>query len=430
MKRFYLLGALAIVGCGDGVHQSTDIGEPIAVLHGNILSGPPTSASPDALRAALIWAALPPEMEACADRAADLGEIVNCFSSAGLQPEFASNDVALEPVFPSSFDIPLHHLPAPSALTGTPGALFGYAILVAYEDGNDNRMLDLVSPEATSSVDTVLGSTMTGAPDTTDSFLVYREGRLSPIWKMFGFIGCSEPPSGFSVVQVTMLPTHEIACVIHHTADAALTITFDDSQETRQLICEPLPQLSNYPESAPPAGTTVTCRDSGSLSFVVDASRYCPQTQYYDLIGCDSDLLCEVPEWDLSAAPPAWWPCGTPTVGSFSLEGSGVPLTSGADLLFRVNYLAGPATYPVAEIALWVEMDPTHFNGLTYPTFISHLDNDSDGTFSAGDVLELIEPNGLDLYNDTHSGISFPVRLVHDQGVSPVTDLADLIWQP
>lgn len=35
----------------------------------------------------------------------------------------------------------------------------------------------------------------------------------------------------------------------------------------------------------------------------------CPALRHYILRGCRNDPSCEVPEWDLTDHPPAWWPC-------------------------------------------------------------------------------------------------------------------------
>ena len=36
----------------------------------------------------------------------------------------------------------------------------------------------------------------------------------------------------------------------------------------------------------------------------------CKGLSHIILRGCDSDPACVVPEWDVTASPPDWWPCG------------------------------------------------------------------------------------------------------------------------
>jgi hypothetical protein len=37
----------------------------------------------------------------------------------------------------------------------------------------------------------------------------------------------------------------------------------------------------------------------------------CVGLTHYVLKGCREDPACGSPDWDHSAAPPTWWPCGT-----------------------------------------------------------------------------------------------------------------------
>jgi hypothetical protein len=35
----------------------------------------------------------------------------------------------------------------------------------------------------------------------------------------------------------------------------------------------------------------------------------CAGLTHYVLRGCRNDALCDLPAWDVTATPPAWWPC-------------------------------------------------------------------------------------------------------------------------
>jgi hypothetical protein len=60
--------------------------------------------------------------------------------------------------------------------------------------------------------------------------------------------------------------------------------------------------------SIPDFGTGTT---AGIVQLVVSsrADEPCKQLTHYVLRGCENDAACEMPEWDFTAAPPAWWPC-------------------------------------------------------------------------------------------------------------------------
>lgn len=418
---FFALLASAIGSCAQ-MHSADDLGDPLVTLTGSIEGDAPDGVVAEEVRVSLIWASLPQEMADCLDEAEGSDSIGACVGTNAFVPALTSRSVDITPVFPASFELPLHTLPSPDVLSGSSDALFSYGILVGFEDGNQNEKLDLVGPEATDSIDRVVASSMgTGSID----FVVYREGELSSLWKMFSGAGCpTELPVGFSVVHLDAS-----SCVVANASDQTISLVFDDSGDVRNLICEPQVPPSTFPASAPPQGATVTCHSATALEFVPDPSRYCKHEVLYDLAGCDSSV-CNEPEWDLRGNPPSWWPCSNETSDGFLLSDQPGALTDGGgDALFRITYVSGGATYALTALNIWVATSADGYTSLYAPEFFSHTDNDDDGVFSQGDELIAFEPAGLNLLGTDHEP-QMAVRLMEDLGHDPINGIAEFLWNP
>ena len=51
---------------------------------------------------------------------------------------------------------------------------------------------------------------------------------------------------------------------------------------------------------------------SDLIQLVVSGRTFdrCKGLTHYTLRGCREDVNCPIPDWDFTASPPAWWPCG------------------------------------------------------------------------------------------------------------------------
>jgi hypothetical protein len=296
------------VSCGEGVHRASNLGQPIATLEGKILGTLPDGISPDSLRASLIWETLPEDLINCMDLATDDNQVFACATLTSFKPALATKSVTVESTFPASFEIPLYTLPQQSVLSSSGSSLFGYGILVVYQDGNSNNELDLVPRQATTSADTILAS---GLPSDKDviSFIAYQEGGLSPLWKLFSILGCDDPGQGFYQIRIDTTIPGEIICNVNPVDDITFDVYFEDSENMQQLICEPEYDLNTYPDIPPPADRPIKCHNDDSLEYTVDPSSYCKTTQVYQLAGCYNYFGCTEYDWDLTRSPPEWWPC-------------------------------------------------------------------------------------------------------------------------
>jgi len=423
---------LIAVACGD-IHSTSDLGDPLVVLDAQVEGQLPANISALLLRASLIWETQSPELLECLEQAETEDEVYACTTPEDFQPIQASKSVAIEPTFPASFEVPLYLLPDLKMLSGQRDSLLGYGVLVVYEDGNRNMKLDLVPPGATGSVDTILAS---GIPTDTSrrDLVVYREGELSPLWKLFQHppYGCSEPPQGFSILTREYHAATGYTCTVRPAAEANIPVHFEDSERQRQLVCEPWSNTdasTKPPDDSPIAGREVTCHFHDTLEYVVNPSWYCQYKQVYQLAGCQAYYGCEEPEWDLTDNPPAWWPCTGEADNGFSISDHPDDLTPYADELFIINYDSGEARYAINELEVWILVTRTEGLVLTHPHYVWFIDNDGDSLYSPGDQLEVFEPVLSNYFDEQHRGVKFKVMLQHSiETLEPIETLAKLTW--
>jgi len=259
----------------------------------------------------------------------------------------------------------LDNLPATDLLVGDV-SLVAYASLVFYDDQNRNGTLDLSTAHPTKfggrdngdqqdtpdSPDVIYGAsflTMT-EPDTR---VAYLEGTFDPTAAFYPRADCPMakwPPAGFSLLgtggfdEKTALPEAEagmlppetdpslcaMAMPVATVVPAVVTVAARAPAEVAEISCleQTLDGSTRYRE--PPAdpidftGRLYTCAPLPSLGgasqpnliqLVVTGlpTDHCRGLTHYTLRGCREDVACAVPDWDLTANPPAWWPCQPPS---------------------------------------------------------------------------------------------------------------------
>jgi hypothetical protein len=337
----WLTCLMATAACGSGVQDKSYRGQPLATIQGKAQGQLPASSSATSPRAALVWLAAPSDAETCFASATDLSFATCWFDLVlyGIADPAATSavDVGLEAAFPASFSLPVFAAPPAAGLIGHEGQYLGIGEVAIYNDGNGNKQLDLVPFDASMPVDTALGLSE------GHSFVIYREGDLSPVWKAFAKDGCpTEPPQGFSIVTHAFESSN---CTLSG-LDAIIEVDLSDSGDTRDAICTRNPQphfLTSFeqPMATAPAGlANVTCTaDGAAFTFNPHPERYCWDQNIVSYYLADPT---SAQSWDLRANPPAWWPCQyTPSSPPPSGHGFGsVTLPDGTtlDLVYGVAF--------------------------------------------------------------------------------------------
>jgi hypothetical protein len=164
--------AAAPLGCGslDG-HTGTP--GTLATVQGGLLD-PSGYGVHDDVRVAVVWR--------------NIGE-----SGSGVVSYSVSEDLPVQPVFPSSFVVQLDGPPPAAALSVLPGLAvpIGFGAVVAYEDLNGNGKLDLVPSDAGAFIDRIVGAN-------ENLNLVYIGGPVQPQLTQ-GFVGTPTP--GYNLLQ-------------------------------------------------------------------------------------------------------------------------------------------------------------------------------------------------------------------------------------
>lgn len=294
-----LLSVLAATagGCGnlDG-HTGTQ--QPLATIQGSLDAQGGFSAPGNDVRIAVVWI-----------------DAVNGFS--------VSEDLPIQPVFPSSFVIQLTAPPPASAMITESSIQVAQGVVVAYEDLNGNGKLDLVAADAGQFIDKIVG-----ANPSMD--IVYVAGTIpADLLPDSGQVGT--PQSGYNLFQMgTCVVTpdagldeagaHPLTCDSQwFPMSTPYDLTVSESPKQNEIMCQGygagtsgegsggstwyVDQNGTPPGGYPAAGAQGLVCD-GQQSYVFTTCADQQLTLCTDMEVCDTSSVALG-----SAAPPAGWPC-------------------------------------------------------------------------------------------------------------------------
>ncbi len=287
---------------------------------------------------------IPPDSDSAAAAIA-----AGCRDAFGFVPDHVGADVDVVPGEP--IQISLSSLPAADVLVGDVTARVAYASLVLYDDRDASGTLELSRPhrlggredgppdeQGPDSVDVVLATSFLSMTH-PDQRLAYREGAFVTT-AYYPRAGCGDPLPGFSIdgaggfsaadaIAATLggtLPQEDPAtCSQLAPAATTVALVLPGDPDVREIACEERRSDSSIRFREPPemepdlTMRTAACTQLASFG----APPAMPQTQFvisgrpdeckglthYVLRGCREDANCELPDWDISATPPTWWPC-------------------------------------------------------------------------------------------------------------------------
>ena len=355
-----LLGCALAAGCGN----LGGLGGPVPPLVEFQVeaTGDLGSTSILSLHVALVWGAqwwtepfciLPPESDSAAAVIA-----AGCRDPFGFVPTLVGASVPVEVGTPTA--LPLFDVPPTDVLVGPISSRNGYASLVLYDDRDGTGTLDLSTthsapsggdgpPEddSTDSSDVIYGAsflTMT-APDQRVLFL---QGTFDQKSAFYPRSGCPAPDSQPSLFTngFTVLGAGGFSPAAGFAASAAGTLPPEDPSTCTMGL--PDVTLVQIAAQLPPSANEVSCTertldgttryrepptdapdltdrvsacamlpsfvpgDQPNLTQFVVSGRstdHCMGLTHYTLRGCRENVDCAFPDWDLTANPPAWWPC-------------------------------------------------------------------------------------------------------------------------
>lgn len=353
--RFAVAVAIAVGGCGDLAGFGGQV--PPLVSFQLAVTGDPAAAGADVsrLRVALVWGdqwltepicILPPES---AEVAATLA--AGCRDPFGFVPLRVDASVAIVPGQVATLS--LFDLPTAGDMIGDVTARIAYGTLVLFDDRDGSGALELQQPRRPTNDpmqppdqppaadhDLAYGASFLTMTE-PDQRVGFREGAFNPAAAFYPRRGCGEPPPSFSILAAggftaeaalaaTLrgeLPLEDpAACSERAPADAPVTVAVRPPAEAGEAICEERRSDSSIRFREPPAAApdltmrTTACAkladfgggaSSGVTQLLITsrADEPCKSLSHYVLRGCRDDALCALPRWDLTASPPAWWPC-------------------------------------------------------------------------------------------------------------------------
>jgi len=359
MKRAVVV--LALAGCGDLSGFGGAV-PPLATVRAEVAGDFAAVRLPGkapALRVALVWGAQwlteplcirPPD-----DASAAAAIAAGCRDPFGFVPARVAVDAPLEA--DGSATLSLFDLPGADVMVGDVTARVAYASVVVYDDLDGNGTLSLGQPNrlngrelgppdtAPPAADTVYAAsfvTMT-EPDTR---LAFREGAFNLGAAFYPRSGCGDPLPSFSLVSAGgfsaaeaiaaqlrgELPKEPPGTCREETTDAPVALTYRRPAELHEVACEELRTDSSIRYREPPSDQpdmtrrTMACAKipdfgtgtaSGTIQLVVSgrSDDACIGLTHYVLRGCRNDPMCALPQWDITATPPTWWPCPVSAVG-------------------------------------------------------------------------------------------------------------------
>ncbi|HET7502791.1 MAG TPA: hypothetical protein VFK02_17335 [Kofleriaceae bacterium] len=354
-----VLGA-SLAACGDLSGFGGAV-PALATLHvqvtGDLASVEPAGGGDPDLHVALVWGAqwlteplciLPPDPPDSPDAAAVIA--AGCRDPFGFVPDRVASNAPLAP--DGSATIELFDLPAADVMVGDVTARIAYASLVVYDDRDADGTLTLGRParlggreggrpddSGVSTLDRVYAASFASMTE-PDTRLAFREGAFDPAAAFYPRSGCGEPLPSFSLVSAggfnaadalaaTLrgeLPAEDPAACREAPPDTPVVLAYRKPAELRELACEERRTDSSIRYREPPAdapdltGRTIACvkvpdfgsgKAAGMLQLAVSgrSDDSCVGLTHYVLRGCRNDALCELPQWDITATPPTWWPC-------------------------------------------------------------------------------------------------------------------------
>ncbi len=349
---------LALLGaCGD-LQGFGGAETPLAKVQ-LVVTGDPSVLPADAdLHVAMVWGRqwlvepiciLPPETpEAAALIAA------GCRDPFGFVAARVDTTVAVDAGGRATID--LFALPSADVLVGDLTARVGYASLIVFDDRDHSGTLELARPNRfgggggppmmndlpTNVADVPYGASFVSMTQ-PDQRVAFREGAFSPVAAYYPRAGCGAPPAAFSAVAAGGFTAQAaIAATLAGTLPEEDPATCSESPLLATTIAVPIQAPANVgelacterstdssvryrepdPAEAPPDLTdrVTACVHSPSfgapsttIEFIISgrSDDSCVGLTHFVLKGCRESPDCGSPDWDHSAAPPAWWPCGT-----------------------------------------------------------------------------------------------------------------------
>lgn len=343
--------------CGSSVSGLGTEQPLLATVRGQVTA--PDGRPGVALRVGVLWSGVPvfvPYCHAYGPTPLDPGRRIPGPAAEGCTDPFAVVPGVMGPSVPldpsGAFAIPIRQVPPATVMVGVPESRVAYGSIVVFADQDGDGDLDFPrscrggggGPGNNGSADAAVSSAADAGSELDpedledeaerrgealygDSFhtltstgirVVYVEGSLDTSSYYYPApAGCTEvPPAGFSTWLTGSTLDPHASCRVRDIGEPVEIVARAAPDLDSTLRCVPGDRQTFPRELNERSGAnlldltrfTVDCLDDGTF-VVVDRRCTCREVRTYPLAGCRDEVDCPVPEWDLRADPPEWWPC-------------------------------------------------------------------------------------------------------------------------
>jgi hypothetical protein len=330
MKRFLFVAFMSAFAC-DSVHSTGPEAGSLVTLSAEWtqdLALVRDQAGIDAsvpLRATLVWAGVPNFSPFCLaegpnplipDRVVTSSVAkIACPDPFRFVPSMTQGSALVDPAL-REVHIELSNLAPSETLVGPVTGRIAYASVVIFADENDNGILDQEGrcrrPERGGKsgdreempLEPILAASFSYIAEPHER-VVYREGEFDSDSYFYPAPTCeTPPPAGFSLWRVGF-----DGCTLSR-LEQRIRLKVQTPDKLSSMQCGPgRKDYAREPREKSPDKRLVTeCINATELA-TADPTCECPDPVIYKLAGCEKDLLCMEPEWDLTDDPPDWWPC-------------------------------------------------------------------------------------------------------------------------
>ena len=350
--------AASLAGCGNVSGFGGSV-PPLATVRvqtaGDFASVQVPGSGAPALRVALVWGAqrLPEPLCILPNSDPKIQAVIaaGCRDPFGFVPDRVAANAPL--VADGTATLDLFDLPAADVMVGAVTARVAYASIMLYDDRDGDGTLTLgrtirlpgrdngpPDDPALSTQDRIYAASFASMTE-PDTRLAFREGGFDETAAFYPRSGCGDPLPGFSLVSASgfsaadavaaaaagQLPREKDPTICREqSTDSTVTLTFRPPAELQELACEERATDSSIRYREPPAdppdftNRTIACapvpdfgsgKANGMIQLAVSgsSSASCVGLTHFVLRGCRNDALCELPQWNITATPPSWWPC-------------------------------------------------------------------------------------------------------------------------
>gem|GEM_PF-2725342 len=159
--------------------------------------------------------------------------------------------------------------------------------------------------------------------------VAFREGSFDVASLFYPTVGCDPPPQGFSLIDVSGLPTAS-SCEVRDKDAGPVTIALEATETVSDVACTNDNFHFHDSRRKPDTSQPWVCTAGNRALIAANTPSLCKGLSAVSIVGCRSTAACKEPDWDFTKTPPTWWPCGEITELEDEKNGKGDSKSGGS----------------------------------------------------------------------------------------------------